>query len=87
EQFVLTLGGGLSHITRPPVSDALGNPVYAGGGENRIDATAFLEYRPGDSFGINLTFRYDSELNQVVIANDNLQFSRYQGFLGVRWFL
>lgn len=85
ERFVLTLGGGLAHITRPPVT-AAGN-VYQAVPENRVDATAFLEYRPGDSFGISLTFRYDSELNQVVIANDNLQFSRYQGFLGLRWFL
>lgn len=87
ERVVLTLSGGLSHITRPPVNNAAGAPIYPGGGENRVDATAFLEYRPGDSFGINLTFRYDSELTHVVIAQDDLRFSRYQGYLGVRWFL
>lgn len=85
ERFVLTLGGGISHITRPPAT--IGTIAFNPGSENRVDATAFLEYRPGESFGINATFRYDTELNDVIIGTDNLKFSRYQGFLGVRWFL
>lgn len=88
ERFVLALNGGLSHITRPAADDAAGNQIYGGGGENRADATAFFEYRPGASLGINLTFRYDAELTKnIVIAGDDLSFSRYQAFLGLRWFL
>jgi hypothetical protein len=68
--------------------------------ENRVDAMAFLEYRIGPAVGINTTFRYDAELNSVFIPaapqapppappvrGDDLQFSRYQVYLGVRWFL
>jgi hypothetical protein len=88
-KFVLTLTGGLSHITRPLVPDPnnANVPLYPGGGENRVDAIAFLEYRPGDSLGINATFRYDSELDHVYVGADDLMFARYQAFLGVRWFL
>jgi hypothetical protein len=88
QRFVLILSGGLSHITRPPAYDVNGARIYGGGGENRADATAFFEYRPGDSLGINLSFRYDAELTKgIVIAGDDLSFSRYQAFLGLRWFL
>jgi hypothetical protein len=99
QKFVFLLSGGLSHITRPPayfpsqpgVQPAL---QYDGGGENRVDLTAFLEYRIGPSVGINTTFRYDAELTDVLIRDapgsatgDELKFSRYQVFLGARWFL
>jgi hypothetical protein len=97
QKFVFLLSGGLSHITRPPSYFATNPPVvqYDGSGpENRLDITAFLEYRIGASVGINTTFRYDSELNDVFIPNapgsangDELKFSRYQVFLGARWCL
>jgi hypothetical protein len=61
---------------------------------------AFLEYRVGPAVGINATFRYDSQLHSVFIPGapqapppapavrgDDLQYSRYQIFLGARWFL
>lgn len=100
QKFVLMLVGGLSHITRPPAYFANGQEVpNVTAPENRIDATAFLEYRVGASVGINATFRYDTELNDKLIpaapataanpnpAGDDLKFSRYQVFLGARWFL
>lgn len=106
QRFVFMLTGGLSHITRPPSYFPDGALQYDGQGpENRVDATAFLEYRVGPTVGINATFRYDTELNDVRIpltqqqaptaANpnppppvyDQLQFSRYQVFVGARWFL
>jgi hypothetical protein len=107
QRFVLALTGGISHVSFPPSYFADGTPQMPNGiDEARVDAMAFLEYRPGSMFGINATFRYDAELtdvsvplNQVAgasptgrVANpngqvDELQFSRYQAFLGVRWFL
>ncbi|HVU05345.1 MAG TPA: hypothetical protein VHE30_26540 [Polyangiaceae bacterium] len=85
-RFVLTLTGGLSAIARPPVVQS-GGAYQAPDGEKRVDAVAFFEYRPGDALGINLTFRYDAELDHAYIATDDLMFSRYQAFLGLRWFL
>lgn len=96
ERFVLALSGGLSHVTRPPTYFDTAPPQvqYGGGGENRVDALAFLEYRLGPTVGLNATFRYDAELTSVIIpvdpaglAADQLKFSRYQAYLGLRWFL
>jgi hypothetical protein len=108
ERFLVTLGGGLSHISRPPTyftpnatAPAAPNTPASDGieqaqgeEENRVDATAFLEYRVLASFGINATFRFDSELNHRTyqttpggMDGDDLFFKRYQVYLGVRWFL
>lgn len=95
ERFVVSLAGGLSHITRPPTVFGDGTPQANGEQENRIDATAFVEYRISPSVGINATFRYDGELEHrvyqltpgPVATGDDLYFNRYQAYLGVRWFL
>ncbi len=104
EHFVLSGAGGFSHITRPLAYLTNGDPQQnSNGPENRIDATAFFEYRPTSSVGINATFRYDTELNTKPVAlvdrgrdptgpipigqADDLYFKRYQIFIGVRWFL
>lgn len=74
---------------------------HAGLGENRVDAQLFTEYRTSDSFGINATLRYDASLSraEVRLTNpdatgggpaeyiDNLAFSRFTGWVGVRWFM
>ncbi|HEX4336755.1 MAG TPA: hypothetical protein VH062_12635 [Polyangiaceae bacterium] len=102
ERFVLSLTGGLSHITRPPTffaapaGSTTALPQANGEEENRVDAVAFLEYRVAATVGINATFRYDAELEHRVYAlapgpgdggGDDLYFKRYQVYLGVRWFL
>jgi hypothetical protein len=97
EKFVLALAGGFSHITRPATYFNTGAVQLPGGTvENRVDALAFLEYRLSPTVGANLTFRYDAELSNVAVpldpgnpaqAADQLQFSRYQAYLGLRWFL
>jgi hypothetical protein len=73
ERFVLSLAGGLSHITRPPTffdaNNFAGSDLQAPESEeNRVDALAFLEYRLGPTVGINATFRYDAELEHRVYA-------------------
>jgi hypothetical protein len=106
QRFVLNVSGGLSHITRPAsffeiVPPATEPAVQSPGSEeNRVDATAFLEYRISGTVGINTTFRYDTMLEHHVYAfapppspagmppgGDDLYFHRYQVYLGVRWFL
>jgi hypothetical protein len=94
QRFVFLLTGGLSHITRPPAYFPNGALQYDGGGENRVDLTAFLEYRVSRAVGFNLTYRYSGELTDVVIRDapgsvtgDQLMFARHQVYLGARWFL
>jgi hypothetical protein len=100
ERFVLALTGGLSHISRPPTffTPAAGQTATVQQAnaeeENRVDASAFLEYRVAATVGINVTFRYDAELEHRVYqlapdtaSGDDLFFDRYQVYLGARWFL
>jgi hypothetical protein len=94
QRFVFLLTGGLSHITRPPTFFPSGALQYGGGGENRVNVTAFLEYRVSGSVGFNATYRYSSELTNVLILDapgattgDQLMFDRHQIYLGARWFL
>jgi hypothetical protein len=98
----LSLKGGYSLITHPvsyfPAAPPQGaqarqvNGVADGFTENRVDATAFAEYRTSDTFGINLTGRYDASLddNNVQVSAievDNIRYSRWQVYLGARWFM
>jgi hypothetical protein len=99
--FLISGSAGYSLVTHPnihfPASDPrnAGQPI-PGFVENRIDASLFLEYRLSDSFGLNTTFMYDASLTAQQIQNsatdpsqglDELGFSRFQGYVGARWFL
>lgn len=94
-RFLIDLQGGYSRITHPAF--ALRGARFAGPGENRIDAQLFTEYRTSDSLGLNATFRYDAGLSHVNLQfpatarfigyTDDLAFSRFQAWLGVRWFM
>jgi hypothetical protein len=64
--------------------------------QNRVDAQLFAEYRVTETVGVNSTLRADTSLNDTVVripaANaqgftDNLAYTRYQAWLGVRWFM
>lgn len=81
---LLSLSGGLSHYAYP------GTPTQPGFQENRADAILFGEYRFSDSFAINTTLRYDADLTKARIpvgaGFDYLDFTRFQAWLGVRYF-
>jgi hypothetical protein len=64
--------------------------------QNRIDAQLFGEYRLTETVGINSTLRADTSLNDAVVRvpgaagqglTDNLAYTRFQAWLGVRWFM
>ena len=40
-----------------------------------------------DSVGINGTVRYTSAVTDVAVSNDNLDWKRWEAYLGVRWFM
>jgi hypothetical protein len=73
------------------------NPLVGDLIENRLDALAFAEYRVMSSLGINLTALATAGLKDAVVqllesdapgrTRDNLRFTRFEIYLGVRWFL
>jgi len=95
--FVLTAEAGYSHISYPDSFYPTRPPPNTGGlraasfGENRLDAMFFAEYRLSDSVGINTTLRYDQNMSESIPLSpggpsDNLDFKRFQAFLGLRLF-
>jgi len=94
-RFLVDLQGGYSRISHPPF-DLRGTP-FSSKAEDRLDVQLFTEYRTSDSLGINATLRYDASLTQVNLVfpanattagyTDDLAFSRFQVWLGVRWFM
>jgi hypothetical protein len=64
----------------------------------RADATLFGEYRLADSFGINATLRYTANISDKQVQDSppgtvvppsffDLSWTRFEAFLGARWFL
>jgi hypothetical protein len=54
----------------------------------RPNATLFGEYRVADSVGINTTLRYTANTgSNLIVGTDNIQWKRFEAFIGVRWFL
>jgi hypothetical protein len=92
-RFVLSLTGGVSAITYPTIyarqdttRTGAGTPPVAGFTTPWIDATLFGEYRPSDTIGINTTLRYSSAGDHQVFS-DQLSWTRYEAYIGVRFFL
>ena len=94
-RFLIDLQGGYSRISHPPFSYS--NQLFNAISEDRVDAQLFTEYRTSDSLGLNATLRYDASLTNATLRYapiggqpplaDNLAFSRFQAWLGVRWFM
>lgn len=93
----LTAEAGFARVNYPSFSVAdqgggrFTQPAFA---EDRIDAKVFAEYRPVDSVGVNATLQYDESFSQVVRLSstdpevgDDLDYARWQAYIGVRWFL
>jgi hypothetical protein len=72
---------GVSRVAFPEVP-----PDGAAFEQLRLDARAFGEYRFTDTLAANLTVQYD-QVNGPVVADENLDYKRWQAYLGVRWFL
>ncbi len=94
-RFLVDLQGGYSRITHPPFTSQ--GQAFNQISEDRVDAQLFTEYRTSDSLGLNATLRYDASLTKATLyyqaiggntpIADNLAFSRFQAWLGVRWFM
>ncbi len=100
---LVTLEGGVGEVEYPNIlwgSNIAG--VTAGTlrqsafNDTRVDGTLFGEYRFTDAFAINATLRYTSNFSNVSLATIpngpqdtrfDMQWSRVEAFLGLRYFL
>lgn len=96
--ILVSLEGSFDHLSRPP--SYFSNLIRQSDAftENRATVTLFGEYRTSETFGINTTLRYsgaftdhyvpvDNNPALPVLPYDDLAFSRFEAWLGVRWFL
>ncbi|WP_394849316.1 hypothetical protein LZC95_17950 [Pendulispora brunnea] len=104
-RVLLSLEGGVAALSYPDLFYPLGSPqenqlAQAGWTDIRADATLFAEYRFSNSFGLNTTFIYTTNISDTRLpiaaipsaggtTGDlyDLNYRRFQAFLGVRWFL
>lgn len=95
---LFSLDAGFDHIRRPESYFSNGTRQSAAFSENRVNVTAFGEYRTSDTFAVNATLRYSAALSsrlvpvsadvsEIPLAYDELAFDRVELWLGVRWFL
>jgi hypothetical protein len=82
---VIAVEGGYARYSYP--ESVSGNDTFGPFTEDRIDAQLFAEYRLSNSFGINTTLQYSQAIADEQPYGENLEFSRYQAFLGARWFM
>jgi hypothetical protein len=91
-----SLEAGIDHVQRPASYFPNLTRQSAAFSENRVNVTAFAEYRTSDTFGINTTLRYTGNMTDQLIplssdpdddVYDVLSFDRFEAWLGVRWFL
>ena len=93
---VTSLQGYVAHISYPDFVITPGGQVYSGVAETRIGARLFAEYRAARNVGINTTISYDQNIsgNEFELnptdpmdqSRDDLAYSRFQAFAGVRVF-
>jgi len=87
--FVASATGGFSFVRFPT------GPDFNAFTQRRIDARLFAEYRFSDSLGVNATGLFDKNMSDRLVSRqnpdappvDNLDFTRWQAYLGVRWFM
>jgi hypothetical protein len=100
-QFSLFVGGaivgsleaGVSRIAYPDVT-VLGGQQVDSFTQVRYDARLFTEYRFIDTVGVNATIRFDQNVSPEVpiladpnVPQDDLSFTRWQAYIGLRWFM
>jgi hypothetical protein len=87
-KFLLVVDGGAAPILYPQIP-SLG--VTAPFTDIRLDASIFGEYRIKDSFGINLTFRYNENISHTPLVtnglSDDLSYREIEAYLGARWLM
>lgn len=92
-RFVGGIEAGLGAISYPNVFFAGGQLAQTGWTDLRLDTQAFGEYRFSNSFGVNTTVRFTSNFsdNTLPAAGGggvfDLNWRRFEAYLGARWFM
>jgi len=91
---VLTvLEGGVAAIEYPTFTRFVGGPTTQAFTDVLYDVNLFAEYRLSDSFGLNTTLHYGDYESKTRIptsatgGTDDLTWRRFEGYVGVRWFM
>lgn len=90
--IVTSLRGQVARNSYPTfgVGDGMGGVLPVDVHETRLGATLFAEYRVTSNFGINTTIEYDKNIaggdNPIPVVDDDLDYSRFQAYLGARVF-
>jgi hypothetical protein len=71
---------GVSRVAFPEV------PPQAEFAQLRLDGRLFAEYRVTDTVGVNGTVQYD-KVNSDPVGAEDLDYDRFQAYIGVRWFM
>lgn len=71
---------GVSRVAYPEVFDV------AAFSQTRLDGRVFGEYRFTDTIAANATVQYD-QVNSPSVGPEDLEYRRWQAYLGVRWFM
>jgi hypothetical protein len=78
------IAGGLElGVSRVHFPDVNAEPEF---NQLRIDGNLFAEYRFTDTLAANATLQYD-QVNSPEVAEEDLDYSRWQAYVGVRWFM
>ena len=89
-KFLIVVDGGAAPIIYPKVQLRTGEqPAFT---DIRFDASLLAEYRFLDQLGVNLSFRYNQNINKQPIPSttgsaDDLSFRQIETYLGVRWLM
>ena len=98
---VLSLEGGVGAVEYPNMFWSDNTVRHSSFTDTRADATLFGEYRFTDTLGVNATLRYsenfsgvrDMPVTEAVPTTGmapnlyDMQWARYEAYLGVRWFM
>lgn len=76
---------GVARVAFPEVQVGAA-PAQASFSQLRLDSRAFGEYRFSDTLAANVTVQYD-QVNSEQINDEDLDYRRWQAYLGVRWFM
>lgn len=91
-KFLIVVDGGAAPIIYPAYQPK-GAAQQPGFTDIRFDASIFAEYRFKDQFGVNLTARYNQNINKVPVpvtggnGFDDLSFRQIETYLGLRWLM
>jgi hypothetical protein len=98
---LVSLEGGAAALEYPTMYWGSGDFRHSSFTDVRVDATLFGEYRFTDSFGLNATIRYTANFSDAIVPENDLgagvtvpaaqsydmSWTRFEAFLGVRYFL